>query len=263
MKNVLLKYWATVMSVVLTAGSYAAPVEVLNASGAGTPDANVFPSFASATVVASSVDAPFSTGGNGRLTTQILSGVDFALLSGGAVTYSGLTFVYELSNIAASGYQGITDLAVSGWGSTQIAVAFGQSLSSSNYSSTPNPALVQPGQIYRSFDGDTLTFSFPPGYIEPPIFAGQTGMQLIVFTDAMSYRATHGTVFSDEFDAAFNQPIGNPIQQYMVSTLTAAAVAVQDSGATVLLLGLGLVGLVLVGRRKENAACLALPVGKS
>ena len=166
-----------------------------------------------------------------------------------------LTFIYELQNQSSStsytdpitsevNYkgEGIIDLIVGGW----LGVSTDFTLVSAD------PAThVQPDGATRDAISSTIDFSFPPG-AQPPIFNGQTGFQLIIYTDATAWTDTTGTIYTVNFGAGGTPDI--PDTARGVETFTAVAPnSVPDGGTTALLLGMGLLSLRVIAKRSKRA----------
>lgn len=192
----------------------------------------------------------------GKVGVKILSGVIDNPFAG------GLTFIYEIQNTSEQSqggiFPGITYFDISGWTDFDIIVA----QSNDSYAFSPTGQPVVPGQAVRSGDGNLVTFTFPPdnpgGGGEPPIFAGEYGYQLIIFSNATNWGAITGTITTEDYLSP-SESIGNP-QSMSVSTLSAVA-AVPDHSTTGLLvvIGTGLVLLIASARRQSVAA---VPVSK-
>lgn len=199
------------------------------------------------TVVASNL-ASFTSGTViGKVGTTVLSGVS-------ENTLGGLTFVYELQNVSSATWdpaydgEGITSFVLGGWDGFATNFSMGTSYF---YASTNNPIL--PGYVDRSTGPDeTISFGFPYDPSNPPIYNGEIGYQLILFTDAHAWTATDGTVFSNFFAA------GNGFDSATVSTFTATAggtgpTGVPDGATTAGLLGLSLLTLGAIKRSTKRA----------
>jgi hypothetical protein len=240
------------------------PVVILtNPGDSGAPDTTSF-NLASGTVVGSA-SSNFSLAGGaglgggdftGTLFTTVLSGVDLSGVDGlpadFAANYGGLIFAYEIKNLTSGGnpnndpdgiYRGINQLTVGGWNGFNTAIGY----SRSDFLHAPGTNPVPPGETNRdNITGDSLQFHFPPDISAPPIFAGENGYSLIVFTNATSFSGIIGTLDSALYadgglSFAGNQSINS------VETLTASTdtTSVPDNGTTALLLGLGCVALGL------------------
>jgi len=188
---------------------------------------------------------------SGRLGTTVLSGVS-------ENTLGGLTFVYELQNVTSgvwdpgSDGEGITSLVVGTWDGFKTNFAMGTSF---YYAPTSDPIL--PGSADRT-DGanQTVTFQFPYGDHVPPIYSGEIGYQLILFTDALGYSVTDATVFSNYF------ALGNGFDSTTASTFTALAgggtangptSGVPDGATTIILIGLSTLSLGFIKRFSTRA----------
>lgn len=160
----------------------------------------------------------------------------------------GVTFVYELQNLSQGGSEGISFLDVSGWLGVNTMVARGRVPFTENY----NGPLVRPGNFSRDESGETISFSFPPGSEEPPIFAGENAYQLIVFTDATAWSVVTGQVKTDDFtvDKELIPDTGNWVS---VNTfgVHATTTTVPDGGSTALLAGLVLLALIPLSARRK------------
>jgi hypothetical protein len=220
-----------------------------------TPDPDDFSAlFGAATLVASNIDAAFSAGSvSGTLSTYVYDNIS---------TQGGLTFVYELKNTTVGGTHGISWLDVGGWASSFLTdLGYGTVLLADN-----GGAIVNPGETIRfpevgaGADSGKIRFTFPPGSEEPPIFSGEQGMQLILFTNATAYASTTGNVITNEFDPNdINLILDGTQETLSVSTFTAstgAASGVPDGGTTALLLGAALVSLAVVSRSKARRSAV-------
>lgn len=205
------------------------------------------------TTVASQLSS-FSAGTlTGKLGATVLDGV-------AENTLGGLTFVYELQNVSSTTFdpwsegEGITNFILGGWDGFATNFAMGTQFF---YASTSNPIL--PGSADRS-DGvnQTIAFFYPYGDHVPPIYSGEISYQLIIFTDALNWVGTDGSI-----------EIKNFAEQSTVyataGTLTVAAGVgpgvggsgptngVPDGSTTVTLLGLSVLFLGFVQRRVKRA----------
>jgi hypothetical protein len=183
----------------------------------------------------------------GKLITTVFQGVQVA--PGG---YSGLTFVYELKNVRteiAWPQLGLIDLVIAEWADIGVAVAFN--------APDENLAYVEHGAVFRSggFNGDDeIKFTYPPvdpdEGPEPPIFSGEFGMKLVLFTNASDFDPTTAIVNAASFNAS-NGPALDPAPYYEVNTLRGASptAAVPDSGGTAALVGATGLGLAAFRRR--------------
>lgn len=165
-----------------------------------------------------------------------------------------LTFVYELSNTGAVGFEGISSLLIGGWAGFDISVAYGF-LPSQPFGG------VNPGETVRYPDADAgdlngkILFTFPPGSEEPPIFAGEHGMQLILFTNATSWTNATGAVLTDTFEDIYTiDPNATPQTLFAktYSASTGAAPGVPDGGTTALLLGAAFMSLAVFARAQAR-----------
>ncbi|MCX6951625.1 MAG: VPDSG-CTERM sorting domain-containing protein [Verrucomicrobia bacterium] len=210
------------------------------------------------TTVASNL-AAFTMGTlSGELGTTVLSGV-------AENTLGGLTFVYELRNVSSALYEnpgdpvaahlngeGILGLKVNGWSGFLTNFAMGTSFF---FTSTTDPII--PGSAMRPYaGGDTTIFDFPTDGNQPPIFSGEVGYQLILFTNATGWTATDATV-EGKFVG-----YGTDESAEGVATYTAAVgngggggpSGVPDGGTTAILLGAGLLSLGFLNRRSSRQA---------
>jgi hypothetical protein len=194
------------------------------------------------------VDQAFSAGSvTGTLSTYIYDNVS---------TQGGYTFVYELKNTTVGGSHGISWLDIGGWASSILTdLGYSDVLLVNN-----GGAIVNPGETIRfpetgvdpaSLNGK-IRFTFPPGSEEPPIFAGEQGMQLVLFTSATSYVQTTGDVIVHAFDPNdIYIRYDNTEETLTVNTFTAstgAAPGVPDGGTTAILLGAAFVSLAVFAR---------------
>lgn len=210
--------------------------------------------FTPANFVTSLVNQAFSAGSvTGTLSTYVYDNVS---------TQGGYTFVYELKNTTVGGSHGISWLDVGGWASSFLTdLGYGNVLIADN-----GGAIVNPGETIRfpevgaGADSGKIRFTFPPGSEEPPIFATEQGMQLILFTNATNVAAITGQVVVHAFDPNdIYTRYDNTEETLTVNTLTAASgspSSVPDEGTTMLLLGSALVGLAVVSRAKFRRVAL-------
>lgn len=190
----------------------------------------------------------------GKVGVKILSGVIDNPFAG------GLTFVYEIQNTSLPSQgpyaPGITFFDVSGWAGLDVIVA----QSNDSYLFSPTGLPVVPGPAFRSNDGDIVTFTFPPdnpgGGGEPPIFAGEYGYQLIIYSNVTAWQSVIGNIITEDFLSP-SESVGN-LQYMTVSTLSAVA-AVPDHATTALLLviGAGVLVMFASAQRKQVAIVAA------
>lgn len=178
-------------------------------------------------------------------TGPLVGEVGVTVLSGANPYNGGLTFVYEVKNTSTSGTEGIGNFRVSGWAGFDVVIATGDN----PYFSPPGGPLVVPGAFLRSLDGDTIDFTFPPDIIAPPIFAGENGMQLILFTNATAWTGTTGSIVLDDFttDRVIISDTNRSIQ---VGTVTGAT-SVPDSGNMAILVGFAFLMLFVAAPRLQ------------
>lgn len=224
-----------------------------------------------------SSSSSFSTGlggVSGTLTTNVYSAVgtefippwdpfEFASItsatglnpSGGL---GGYAFVYELKNLSSysgGNHVGLTLLETLGWGSSvQMVVAFGGEESTAL--DLDGEGRVRPGKVTRTGDGTGVKFSYPPGSEEPPIFEGETGFKLIVFTDATNVSLVDATLTSKEFvgvadEEAVDGTTKTGTAQLYVGYKTTGT-GVPDHAGTAGLCALALAALMAVRRRESS-----------
>lgn len=223
----------------------AAPIVLLEPGVPDTPEPATYANFQVAPPLAM-ISSAFSAGSvTGYLDTYVFADVAENPFAG------GLTFVYELKNISsADSTHGVSFFDIAGWAGFDIWGAFGDTV----ISSTSAVAPVRPGQIERDETGDLIRFTFPPGSQEPPIFAGEEGMQLILFTNATAYAPIEASVVTNDF---FEGAIVRGTREFLsVNTLTGstASTAVADGGAIAVALGAAMVALALFGLRLPRRA---------
>ena len=199
-------------------------------------------SLTSGSVVASDLSSFAASTVSGQVGVTVLSGV-------GTNPLGGLTFVYEVMNLSTSGTEGITSFGLDGWAGVDMDIVTGDSFFFSSGGTG-----VEEGFTYRTPDGNSILFDFPPGSSEPPIFAGEKSWQLIVYTNATAF--TVGNVWVDGWD--FLDPSGGYTDGTFWSDSMTSFVAVgsvPDGGSTVLLFGIGFILMALsLARAKLTVA---------
>jgi len=173
-------------------------------------------------------------------------GSDLVVASGVAagsagINPGGLTFYYEAANYtAASAGVGITAFVISGFANLAVSIDV--------FNFAP---YIAPDWVARSADGNDITFAFlpvssgPPG---PPIFAGQISQVFALYTDATDFTIAADQVGVTLFDSG--APISSEVLE--ASTAFAPSVPVPETGATAMLLGLGMLTLAARNLRRKH-----------